>query len=176
MRTAKILLVVLLIGVASGLAFGQSKDVKSVKESRNPLFSAKPYLVSISVANLDETINWYRKNLGFEVIKRIDLPKNSLRIAFVELNGFQLELIEFKQSVSYEVIQKQFPAVDDRAKIQGLGKLAFQVDEIQSAAASLKSNGVKFEREVTDDKQFGVKWFIVTDNSGNWIQFFQKMK
>lgn len=21
-----------------------------------------------------------------------------------------------------------------------------------------------------------VKWFIVTDNSGNWIQFFQKMK
>jgi hypothetical protein len=78
--------------------------------------------------------------------------------------------------VSGEVIQKQFPSVDDRGKIQGLGKLAFLVEDPQAVSKKLKGNKVKFEREITDDPEFGVKWLIVTDNSGNWIQFFQKMK
>jgi methylmalonyl-CoA/ethylmalonyl-CoA epimerase len=176
MSIKKIVFVLTLIGLTGGLASAQSENINNSREAVKPGSYIKPYLVSISVANLNETINWYKRNLGFDIRKKMDFPKSTLRIAFLELNGFQLELIEFKQSISYDAIQKQFPVVDDRAKIQGLGKLAFLVDDISSVAAKLKSNGVRFEREVTDDKEFGVKWFIVTDNSGNWIQFFQKLK
>jgi hypothetical protein len=82
-------------------------------------------------------------------VKKIDMPRYSLRIAFMEASGFQLELIEFKDSVSYEAIQKQFPNVDDRAKIQGPGKLAFVVDNLDATAARLKARKVRFFREIT---------------------------
>ncbi|MEP6911840.1 MAG: VOC family protein [bacterium] len=129
----------------------------------------------MSVADLDGTVKWYQENLGFVVRKKIDLPKYSLRMAFAELNGFQLELIEFKGAVLFERIQKQFPDVDDREKIQGLGKLALFVEDLRGVAKELKGKGVKFIREPTDDKEFRVRYFIVTDNSGNWLQFFQKL-
>src|SRR5262249_6215067 len=75
-------------------------------------FSAKPYLVAISVSDLDRTVKWYGDNLSFTLIRRTDLPRYSLRLAFMELNNFQLELIEFKQSASFAAIRKQFPGID----------------------------------------------------------------
>ena len=137
---------------ASGQTTGSSAAQSA---SKGPFSTARPYLVSISVSNLDDAVKWYGDNLGFVVVKKKDLPRYSPRIAFVELNQFQLELIEFKQSVSYESIRKQFPSVDDRSKIQGMEKLAFLVDDVQAAAATLKSKGVRFERNVTDDPEFG---------------------
>lgn len=164
--------VALFVLMAFSITYAQTKR----REASQSFFSAQPYLVSISVPNFDETIKWYRDNLGFTVIRQKDLPKLSLRVAFIELNGFQLEVIEFKQSVPFETIQKQFPNVDDRAKVQGFGKLAFLVDDIEAAAARLKRNEVKFIRQISYDEESGTKWFIVVDNSGNWIQFFQKVK
>jgi hypothetical protein len=104
----------------------------------------------------------------------MDLLQYSLRIAFLKLDGFQLELVEFKPSVSYEAIQKRFPVVDDRAKIQGLGKLAFLVEDIEAVAAKMKSHIVKFERDITDDKEFVAIFIIAADNSGNWINSSRK--
>jgi hypothetical protein len=74
----------------------------------------------------------------------MELPKLRLRIAFVEANGFQLELIEFQKSISYEAIQKRVPSVDDRTKIQGHGRIAFP----RGVAASLKTNNVRFLRDI----------------------------
>jgi hypothetical protein len=101
------------------------------------------------------------------------MPGSSLRISFLELNGFRLELIEFKDSVSLAAIRSKFPAVDDRAKVQGFGKLAFVVTSVGEVAASLKSKKVKFVREVTQEKDTGETWFIIEDVDGNWLQFFE---
>lgn len=150
-------------------------DQNGSRNATDPFTSARACLVSISVKDLDEAVKWYQENLGFQVVKRMEFPKYTLRIAFADRNDFRLELIEFKQSVSFEAIQKQFSVVDDRAKIQGLGKYAFRIDNIEGAADALKKKGVKFEVELYEDKEFSEKTFIISDNSGNWIQFFQKV-
>lgn len=169
----RILHVVLLLVVLECLALATPTQ-ESQTNTAKPQFSLRPYLVSISVASLDESLKWYTENLGFIVLNKKDLPEYSLRIAFLQMNGFMMEMIEFKNSVSEEDIRKAFPKVDDRAKIQGFGKLAFQVEDIDAFAGLLKRKGVHFVREVQEDKElFHTKWFIVTDNSGNWIQFFQ---
>jgi predicted enzyme related to lactoylglutathione lyase len=64
--------------------------------------------------------------------------------------------------------------VDDRAKIQGPGKPAFVVDDLDATAARLKARKVQFVREITREGSAGQRWFIVSDNSGNWIQFFER--
>lgn len=170
----RILHIVLLLVALGWLAL--AAQAQETQTNTTPQYSVRPYLVSLSVANLDESLKWYTENLGFGVVNKKDLPNYSLRIAFLQLNGFMMEMIEFKNSVSEEDIRKAFPNVDDRAKIQGFGKLAFKVENIDAFAGRLKLKGAHFVREVQEDKElFHTKWFIVTDNSGNWIQFFQPL-
>jgi catechol 2,3-dioxygenase-like lactoylglutathione lyase family enzyme len=142
-------------------------------ESKSPLATAHPYLMSLSVADLDVSVRWYCEMLGFRETRRLNMPNSSLRISFLELNGFRLELVEFKNSVSLAAIQAKFPTVDDRAKVQGFDKLAFAVTSVRDVAASLKSKKVKFVREVMQEKDTGETWFIVVDVDGNWLQFFE---
>jgi len=139
--------------------------------------SIKPSLVAISVANIDETIKWYQDNLGFVVKEKKDFPQFSLRIAFLELNGFEMELIEEKKSVSLPMIQKCLPEAEDGTKIQGFVKLAFTAEDVEALATRLKSKGVRFQMDITkSNRKEGVKFFIVRDNNGNWVQFFEKSK
>jgi catechol 2,3-dioxygenase-like lactoylglutathione lyase family enzyme len=139
--------------------------------------SIKPSLVAISVANIDETVKWYQDNLGFAVKEKKDFPQHSLRIAFLALNDFEIELVEDKKSVSLVAIQKHLPEADDETKIQGFVKLAFTVEDVEALASRLKSKGVRFQMEMTkSNRKEGVKFFIVRDNNGNWLQFSGKSK
>jgi catechol 2,3-dioxygenase-like lactoylglutathione lyase family enzyme len=135
----------------------------------------EPRLVALSVANLDETISWYQENLGFKLRDRKDFPQASLRIAFLELQGFELELVEKRKSVSLAAIQKAIPEADDQAKMQGIVKLAFSVADARELAAQMKRRGVRFEMGLTpSNREPGVIFFIVRDNNGNWLQFFSR--
>src|SRR5215471_5158135 len=127
--------VVIVIGAVTGAA-GAMPSPNGKPEAQTPLATARPYLVSLSVANLDLSVRWYRDMLGFREIRRLNMPGSSLRISFLELNGFRLELIEFKDSVSLAAIQSKFPIVDDRGRVQGFAKLAFAVTSVGEVAAS----------------------------------------
>lgn len=166
------ILLALFIGALTQAA-GATLGSEGKAEGQSSLATARPYLMSLSVANLDLSVRWYREMLGFRETRRLNIPDSSLRISFLELNGFRLELVEFKDSVSFAAIRAKFPAVDDRAKVQGFGKLAFAVRSVGEAATSLKSKKVKFVREVTQEKDTGDTWFIVEDVDGNWLQFFE---
>lgn len=144
-------------------------------ETKPAIPGARPCLVAISVADLDKSVKWYQDTLKFSVTKRLDLPKYSMRIAFLDLNGFQIEMIESKESVSFAGLQKRFPAVDDRAKIQGFCKIGFRVEKIDIVAADLKTRGIIFQRDIQTDAELHEKWFIISDPDDNWIQFFEKM-
>jgi catechol 2,3-dioxygenase-like lactoylglutathione lyase family enzyme len=137
--------------------------------------SIRPSLVAISVANLDAAIKWYETNLDFTLKEKKEFPQHGLRIAFLELNGFELELVEDEKSISLAAIQKNLPEADDEAKIQGLVKLAFTVDDIDSLNSKLKANGVKFQMDLSkSNRQEGVRYIVVRDSDGNWIQLFGK--
>ena len=47
----------------------RSRSSISCGQAHTP--TTRPFLVSISVANLDETVNWYRDNLGFSMVPEI---------------------------------------------------------------------------------------------------------
>jgi catechol 2,3-dioxygenase-like lactoylglutathione lyase family enzyme len=137
--------------------------------------SIRPSLVAISVGDLDAAMNWYETNLGFMLREKKDFPQHGLRIAFLELNGFELELVEDKTSISLVAIQKHLPEADDEAKIQGLVKLAFTVDDLAALNSKLKANGVKFQIDLSkSNRQEGVRYIVVRDSDGNWIQLFGK--
>ena len=119
--------------------------------------------------------NGYEEKLGFRRTKTLDLPEHKLRIAFLELNGFTLELIQFQQSVSLADIRHSIPELKDRDHLQGFVKLGFRIPDVDALAASLKASGVKLRMEPTDDPQFHDRFLLVDDPEGNTLQFFQHL-
>jgi catechol 2,3-dioxygenase-like lactoylglutathione lyase family enzyme len=137
---------------------------------------AKAIWAGITVANLEVSRKWYEEKLGFKLVRNLDLPEHKLRIAFLELNGFTLELIAFQQSVSLSTIQSRLPELKDRDHLQGFVKLGFRIPNVGMLASALKANGVKLRMEPTNDPEFHDRFLLAEDPDSNTLQFFQEMR
>jgi len=136
--------------------------------------SIQPYLVALSVADLDRTVAWYQQNLGFEVKKKADFPEHKVRIAMMAGGDFWLELIERQGAKPWK---DHLPSLKDSMDIHGLKKMAFAAKDVTGLFEAFKAQGVTISNPPwTDDfLGFRVKTFICKDPDGNSIQFFQKL-
>lgn len=125
--------------------------------------------VGISVYNMDQSIAWYEKNLGFSLVKDDGfVPPLKARVVFMERDGFQIELFEYESP-------KKMP--EDRlmpnSDLQTVGTkhVAFSVDNMDEFKAGLLENGVDIAHEVrmgTDAVMF------IRDCNGVLLEFIQK--
>ncbi|HEX8616823.1 MAG TPA: VOC family protein [Thermoanaerobaculia bacterium] len=135
-----------------------------------PAARMQPYLVALSVPDVDESIRWYVTNLGFQQKSRAEYPDYGLVIAIVERDGFRVELVALKGSVAPAsvVADHSNPAI-----LQGFNKIAFRVDDLAAWAKEFRGRGVKFQLQETANPQDNSSSFIIVDNNGNWLQFTQ---
>lgn len=127
----------------------------------------RPYLIAISVPNLDESIAWYERMLGFNVVRTIPVPDQRMRIAIIEREGVRFELVELGGSTPPSTLLPK--SGGNPALIQGVGKVAFYVADIDAWATSFREKGARFQIEPAMGKE--ARTFIVLDNNGNWLQF-----
>jgi catechol 2,3-dioxygenase-like lactoylglutathione lyase family enzyme len=137
---------------------------------------ARPFWIGLSVPDAEASASWYQNKLHFTLKKRLVLPEHQLRIVFLELNGYTVELVESKTATSFETVQKRIPQVKQRDNLNGFFKAGFLVSDVDALAAELKRTGVKLISEPSDDRAFGVRQFLVEDNAGNVLQFFAILK
>lgn len=91
--------------------------------------------IAITVRNLQESIEFYSEVFGFKEIKQF--RKGNADIAHLELNGFQLELLEFtpvKDATHLESLD-----------VIGIRHVAFAVNNIDEAVANAKLHEVIFD-------------------------------
>jgi hypothetical protein len=55
-------------------AVTQAAGPKDKAESKSPLATVHPYLMSLSVADLDLSVRWYHEMLGFRETRRLKMP------------------------------------------------------------------------------------------------------
>jgi catechol 2,3-dioxygenase-like lactoylglutathione lyase family enzyme len=134
----------------------------------SPTYTYLVHTVAISVANLEQSIDWYQKNLGFQLLQRRDFPESQVSTAILGEAGFQLELIQHTGS---RPIWQLVPDHSQPTLIQGFKKIVLQTRELMSLYESLRQKGVTF---VYPDLQetLGVwgKWFMIEDLDGNIFQ------
>ena len=126
--------------------------------------------VGISVANLEESVDWYVKMLGFEVVDAIDRnPGVRSTIARIQRNGFFIELFEMKDAAPLPEYRRN-PSTDLR--VHGIAHFAFEVDDAMAVMEELEAKGVNivFRPRVDDN---GQRFFFVNDNSGNSFEFIE---
>lgn len=154
-----------IVSLSAGIA------VASASESEVP-HVGPTYLAAIIVPELGTSADWYQKHLGFQKQETITLP--NLRITFLVLEGFHLEIVEDKRAFTRERLEKRIPEMKHLDNpVAGISKLAFCVTDLDAFATKLKFEGVKFQTGIMEAKGNWPRSFIVLDNNGNWIQLVQ---
>lgn len=130
-------------------------------------------LFALIVADLDATVAWYTRHLGFRVERRVESAEAGVRVAFLDRDGFTLELISKRDSVSVKALEKS--ATPPRP-VRGYLKLGFLVRDLSRWTQRFEAAGIPLKVPVTGDKPTGTRYFLVEDNEGNCLQFFEKVK
>lgn len=128
----------------------------------------KPLHVGISVYNMEESIEWYKRNLGFQTVSDNYYEFLQARIVFIKSGDFEIELFKYKEP-------KELP--EDRklpnSDLQTIGTkhVAFSTDNMLALLDKFKVNGVDI---VMESVMEGSSMCFVRDNSGVLIEFIEK--
>ena len=131
-----------------------------------PQFTAQGAFAAFVVTDLDASLNWYQSNLGLRVIKRGTSPRVVAETVVLGGHNVFVELIHYTdRTLAKRVIDDHNPQTGPIKVGMSLGQKDFD-----SVSAYLEKHGVTIG--MFEDKEMGVKTFIVKDNDGNLIQFF----
>ena len=96
--------------------------------------------VAIVVADIDESLKFWRDALGIELSHIEDVPSQKAQVAFLPLGDSEVELVK--------------PTADDTGAAKflaerggGMHHLCFETDDVVGMLASLKEKGIKLINE-----------------------------
>jgi methylmalonyl-CoA/ethylmalonyl-CoA epimerase len=129
----------------------------------------RPDHAGISVGDLGASIAWYRDMLGFELLRVVDVPEDTGRVALIGQGDFILELFCLPDATPLPE-ERRHPATDLRT--QGIKHVAYAVQDIDGFMAELKAKDVDVVWDVVVHD--GDKCAFVRDNSGNLVEFVER--
>lgn len=123
----------------------------------------------ISVYNMEESVEWYQKNLGFEVVKDDGYcPPLKAKIVFMEKDGYQIELFEYDEP---KKIPEDRLTPNTDLQTVGTKHVAFATDDMDALKAGFVENGVDIAHEV---RMGNDAVMFVRDCNGVLIEFIQE--
>lgn len=131
----------------------------------------RPHHCGISVADLEASIDWYSRMLGFALEKRVEVKGLPAKIAFIKSGDFMIELFEIPGAAPLPEDRKH-PNRD--IMTHGTKHLAYQVNDTKQLVEFLKTQGV----EVALDVQIidNTVMAFIRDNTGNLIELIQPLE
>ena len=124
--------------------------------------------IGISVPDINASITWYWKILGFEVVRRYSMPSIPAEVAMLGNGPLHIELFKLEDAAPLPA-DRRIPNLDLRT--HGTKHFSFAVDDAKRFAEQLARRGA----DIVWVKSFaqGTNVFI-RDNSGNLIEFVEK--
>ena len=162
------ILVLAIVAFRAGDISGKA-EAAQVEPEKAPPAGLRPYLTGLSVPNAQSAALWYEDKLGFKQTGESKEPNGTHLIA-VERGTVAIELLEIRNSYS---IAKYVPAYRPTSlQLQGIVKVGFAVDDLDSALTELKAHDVPIVLGITELKQFQLRFLLIQDSNGNVIQLF----
>jgi methylmalonyl-CoA/ethylmalonyl-CoA epimerase len=133
----------------------------------------KPHHVGISVANMDEAINWYQQYLNFELLWCNDFPMIQTKISFLRHGDFDIELFEHHKTKNLPSYRKQ-PLTD--IQYQGTKHICFIMENgLETLYERLVTEGVDIAMSLRPSPPKDALMCFIRDNTGNLIEIIQKI-
>lgn len=123
--------------------------------------------VGISVNNMEEALDWYKKNLDFELVKDDYVPPLKARICFIRNGDFEIELFQYDEP---KPIPEDRLTPNSDLQTVGTKHVAFAAPDMKALKEKFLANGVDIAHEVMME---GNNVMFVRDCSGVLIEFIQ---
>lgn len=120
---------------------------------------------SITVGDMDESIDFYETHFGMKLARRRRIDDNDAEIAFLESPGVDAAL---------ELTCWDDKETDDLTEGDLLDHIAFAVDDAQAAVEELREAGVTVEHEPYTLSGSGSTLAFVRDPNGIWIELIER--
>jgi methylmalonyl-CoA/ethylmalonyl-CoA epimerase len=120
---------------------------------------------AVSVPNLEESIIWFERMLGFAVLRRFRLEAASANCAMLGRGNLKIELFEPDEAVPMP-LQRREPNSD--VQLLGNKHVAFRCDDLDAMITWFESRNADIALRV--EASFGRAVFV-RDNAGNLIEF-----
>ena len=122
----------------------------------------------ISVYDMQESISWYRENLGFEPVKDDGyVPPLGAHIVFIEKDGFQIGLFQYDDPRPLPA-DRLLPNTD--LQTVGTKHIAFAVTGMDELKAHLLAHGIEIAHETVMN---GEHVLFIRDCSGVLIELIE---
>ena len=123
---------------------------------------------AISVANMDETIEWYRNVLGFEPISRMYLKGPRAEMATLSNGSLEIEVFLHDETIPIPP-ERTSPGTDPQT--QGMKHVCFKCEDLDETLAHFKECGVDI---VVGPVPLGdTRFCYIHDNTGNLLEFME---
>ncbi len=128
----------------------------------------KYHHTALTVNNIEDTIKWYKDNLGFSVTHEYEMYGG--KKAILLLDEIRIELFDFgKANKPLPDYRKEL--MEDLHTI-GTKHLSIEVDDLKQTVSSLKNKGVEV-RDIAE-AGFGGTFTFIKDCNGILIELYQK--
>ena len=167
--------VAILVGLGVLLAAGYAAMgvLMAEEQKKGPGFDLSFHHVGISVANLDESIAWYKEMLGFEEVMRMDQGATikNMKIGHIRRGNCYIELFQVEGAQPLPEYRRD-PNAD--LGVHGVKHFGLQVSDAHAAIEELKAKGVEIAMGPVDSP--GVVFVFIRDNSGNTFELIEYKK
>lgn len=118
--------------------------------------------ISIAVHDVAEAAAFFEKSFGLKVAHTEDIPEQGVKVAFIELGGVSIELIQplDESSSLHKYLSKRGP---------GMHHIALNVDDIESCLANMKATGSRLIDEIPRKGAHGKKIAFVYPNKSTGV-------
>ena len=138
-----------------------------------------PSFAALSVPDLPASIRWYREAFGLNVVFEGASPDSTTRVVLLSGAGLRVELVWHQEAKSLATYAGS-PTQPDM--VFGAPKIGFFVRNIDSAIAALRRQGATIEgtwlvrpNHVSREDTLWTRNILVRDNSGTYVQLFERM-
>lgn len=135
-------------------------------DKREPV--VKPLHCGISVPDLEASIAWYVRMLGFTVVSNKYIAALKAKIAFLKLGDFSIELFETDHAAPLPP-DRRIPNLD--IKTHGIKHVAYRVEDLTALMTDLKEREVDVAMDVFPME--GDLVAFIRDNTGNLLELIE---
>lgn len=130
----------------------------------------KAHFSAIIITDLDSSIAWYEKMLGFEIIDKREYAEAGFKQANLKGGNALLELIELDSALEPKNVIAEY---NSKTRLTGIFKIGFLVSEFDKSVDHFKQNDAEFHGNIVVDEKTGKRMIIIKDPDENRIQIFE---
>lgn len=131
-----------------------------------------PFFSAISVADLERSVEWYTRVLGFEIRREASVPARSIEITLLERSDALLELVEIGDA---RPLSELAPEISRRQFVHGVYKIGFLVEDLDQLIEHLTTLDIPLRSDPIEEPDGGLRSLQVTDPDGTIVQIFERL-